>query len=367
MIFFLHGCIAGVWVPNVPLAKERLEVGTGIFGLALLCMALGAVVAMPLAGALINRFGSAPMTRVTGLWFGLMLLGPALAPDLLTFCIALLVFGAGMGSMDVSMNSHGIAVEKRLGRPVMSSLHGIFSLGATAGAGAGALLIKPLGALGFTAGIICLYALALLAAQRQLLEAEADRGLSGTSFGWPTRASIGLGLLCFLALMSEGAVLDWAAIHLRQTFALDASRAALGFGLFSAGMTVSRLSGDWLRSRTGAVSLLRTSALLSALGFAAALLAPGPELAIAAYLFAGLGLGNLAPVLFSGGGQVEPEAPGRGIAAVTTLGYAGFLIAPPLIGLTAEVTGLAVALSFTVFASLTVAVFAGAGAAADGK
>ena len=363
--FFLHGLLIGAWVPHIPLAKERLDVGPAVFGLALLAIAGGAVCGMPVTGALINRFGSARVTAVTGILFCLAFFGPIFAPTLGSFIAAGFVMGIVIGSMDVAMNAHGIAVEKLLKRPTMSMFHGGFSIGGMAGAFLGAALLHQFGPVA-EAGITAAICLALqLAAIRFLLPASVDKGLSGSHFAWPTGATIGLGLLCFLALMIEGSILDWGAIMMREKFAVDAAFAALAFGFYQGGMSVARLTGDWLRQKFGAVRLVTVSALMAAAGTAVALAAPTPWLAMAAFVFAGLGIGNVAPVLFAGGGRLEPEAPGRGIAAVTTLGYAGFLAGPPLIGFAAEVTTLPLALGLTVLAALVIAGFARMVDAAD--
>lgn len=363
--FLLHGILVGAWVPHIPLAKERLDVGPGVFGLALLAFAGGAVCAMPVAGALINRFGSAALTTITGLLFCLTFLGPILAPTLPTFIVAGFFLGMTIGSMDVSMNAHGIAVEKALKRPTMSMLHAGFSIGGTIGAFMGAALLKAYGELAQALIIAGLCAAIQLASARFYLQADVDKGLSGSHFAWPTRATIGLGLLCFLALMVEGSILDWAAIMMRQKFEIDAGFAALGFGFYQAGMAGARLTGDWIRLRVGAVRMVLWSAILAAGGTALALSAPSPYLALAAFVFAGLGLGNIAPVLFAGGGRLEPDAPGRGIAAVTTLGYSGFLLGPPLIGFVAQVTDVNTALYITVAAAIIIAIFARSVRAAD--
>ena len=226
-------------------------------------------------------------------------------------------------------------------------------------------MIKPLGANVFTLGMEALCLLMVFAAWRFMLPADEDKGLSGSHFAWPTAATISLGLLCFLALMTEGAILDWAAIHLRQTFALDASSAGLGYSLFSTGMMVSRFAGDALRASHGSIPLVRWSAGLTIAGLAGALALPSAPFAIIAYTLAGIGIGNIAPVLFAGGGRAEPDAPGRGIAAVTTLGYAGFVAGPAIIGLTAEVTGLTFALGLMIPAALIIALAATAASAAD--
>jgi MFS family permease len=364
-IFLLHGVMVGSWVPHIPLAKERLEVGPGMFGLALLAFAGGAVTAMPLAGALINRFGSAHTTVAAGALFCLAFMAPVLAPSLLTFVIAGYLVGAFIGSMDVAMNSHGIAVERTLKKPIMSMLHGGFSIGGMIGAFIGAWSLKYVGEFTHIAsiGVICLAL--LLASSQFLLPASTDKGLSDSHFGWPTKATIGLGLLCFLALMSEGSVLDWGAIYFTQKFSVDAGTAALAYGFFSAGMAASRLTGDWLRQTFGAVQMVVTSALLTAVTLAFAISVSSFTIAVVAFTFAGIGIGNIAPVLFAGGGRLEPDAPGRGIAAVTTLGYAGFLAGPPLIGFTAQVTSLGEAFWLVVVACLIIAAFGSKVRAAD--
>ncbi len=363
--FLVMGLLIGAWVPHVPLAKERLDVGPGVFGLALLAIAGGAVLAMPTAGVLINRFGSAVMTRVTGAMLCLGFLGPVLAPTLTSFVIGGLLMGMSIGSMDVSMNAHAIAIEKARRRPVLSMLHGIYSLGCVCGAFLGGYLILELGGprQAFIMAALCL--VLHLAASRFLLPGSVDKGLSGSHFAWPTRATIGLGLLCYLALMIEGSVIDWAAILMREKFLVEAGIAALCFATYQGGMALARFTGDWIRLKVGAVPMVFASALLTALGTAAGLLAPSPLLAILAFTFAGLGIGNIAPVMFAGGGRLEPTAPGRGIAAVTTLGYTGFLSGPPLIGFVAQVTNLNAALFLTVAAALIIAMFARAVKAAD--
>ncbi|WP_119269412.1 MFS transporter [Taklimakanibacter deserti] len=365
LTFFVHGTILGSWIPLIPLAKERLAVGPGIFGLALLAIAIGAIISMPLSGVLINRFGSARVTTTAGVVFCLAFILPPMMPDLWTFLPAALIFGAAIGSMDVAMNAHGIAVEKALRRPTMSLLHAGFSIGAMTGSLWGALLLRLIGETGhvFLSSAVCF--LVFLLTIRFYLPTTIDKGLSGEGFVWPTRATIGLGLLCFLALMAEGAVVDWSGLMLLERFALDASTAALGFAAFAAGMSFSRLLGDWMRMKIGAARLVRWSALLMAAGLALALVIPSVPIAIVALAFAGIGIGNAAPILFAGGGRLEPSAPGRGIAAVTTLGYAGFLAGPPLIGFVAELTGLTMALGLVVLASLVIAASARAAGAAD--
>ncbi len=363
--FLIHGILLGAWVTQIPLAKVRLDTGLGAFGLALLSFAAGAVLAMPVAGALINRYGSAVVTLIAGIGFSLFIFGPSFAPSIPLFVLGGVLLGASVGSMDVAMNAHGLGVEKALKRPVMSGYHGAFSVGAALGTIGGAWLLDRVGSFTQLAIISILSILGLLICARHYLAADADKGLSGSHFAWPTKATIGLGLLCFLALMIEGSVADWGALMLQERYAAATATAAMAFGFYQCGMAVSRFAGDWLRATYGAVPMVVYSAILTAVGTAAALYLPGLWTSLVAFTIAGIGVGNLAPVLFAGGGRLEPDAPGRGIAAVTSLGYAGFLAGPPLIGMVADQVTLQHALMITVGAALIIAVFAKGVAPAD--
>ena len=364
-LFLLHGTMVGSWVPHIPLAKERLDVGPAVFGLALLAIAAGAVTAMPLTGAMINRYGSSRVALVAGVLFCLAFTGPVVSPTLLPFVIMGYLLGAFIGSMDVAMNAHGIAVERALKSPIMSMLHGGFSMGGMVGAFLGAWALRYVGE--FThialAGAACL--VLLLVSVLFLLPRTIDKGLSDTHFGWPTKATIGLGLLCFLALMAEGSILDWSAIYFTAEYKVDAGTAGLAYAFFSGGMAASRFTGDWLRLKFGAVHMVVASALLTAVSIALAVSVSSFLTAVIAFTFAGIGIGNVAPILFAGGGRLEPEAPGRGIAAVTTLGYAGFLAGPPLIGFAAQLTSLGQAFWLIVLAALVIAMFGSRVQAAD--
>ncbi len=356
--FLWAGVLVGAWVPHIPLAKDRLQVGTGVFGLALLAIAVGAVASMPFTGALINRFGSARMTLVGGLIFAVGFMGPIFAPTLALFVLGAVIMGLGMGSMDVSMNAHGLAVEKALGRPIISGLHAAWSVGCTAGAFAGSWLMAQTSPAIEAIVAMVVFALALCFTAQYFLPSDADKGLSESHFGWPTRATVALGSLCFLALMVEGSVADWAGIFTKERFAIDVAQATFAFAFYQGGMSLSRFAGDALRAKFGAVNVVVASAVLAAVGMGCALLAPNLWLAFLGYAAGGIGIGNLAPVLFAGGGRLEPEAPGRGIAAVVSMGYAGFLAGPPLIGFVAQVSTLQIGLSLTVVAALIIAIFA---------
>jgi len=363
--FFVNGVIVGTWAAHIPLVESRLAISHATLGTALLAMAAGALIAMPLTGSAIQRLGSATMTRGATIALLFLLPLPLVAPSPLLLMLALFLFGAGNGIMDVSMNAHGVMVERRLDRAIMSSLHGMWSLGGLVGASLATLLLPVLPPLAQALVTLAGLAIAGIIAISFLLPSSADSGNGTVAFAWPSRATVALGALCFLCMVSEGAMHDWSGLHLKGRFALGAGLAATGFAAFSAAMATCRFAGDALRSRFGAVVLVRWSAFLAAAGMALVVTAPWAPLAVAGFALVGLGLANLVPVFFGAAGRIPGQGAGGSIAAVATVGYTGFLLGPPVIGVVADFAGLGRALGLIVVACLAIALTAGAVARAD--
>lgn len=357
--FFVNGVVIGTWAAQIPLVEERLEISHSTLGMALLVMALGALFAMPLTGPVIARFGSAAVTRIATPTLLAAFPLALLAPRLGLLLPAVFFFGAANGVMDVAMNAHGVTVERRLGRPVMSSFHGMWSLGGLAGAGLAAVLLSAMPPVAQALLTVALVSAIAFAALSFLLHTNTDGGNIGTSIALPNKATLGLGVLCFLSMTAEGAVLDWGALHLRGSLGVGPGLAATGFAAFSACMAASRLSGDWLRGRFGAVALVRCSGYLAAGGLVIALTVPWPLPAIAGFALVGLGLANLVPVFFGAAGRIPGPTPGAAIAALATIGYSGFVVGPPFIGVVADATSLTLALDLIVLACLAIALAAG--------
>lgn len=361
LVFLANGAVLAGWAPLVPLAKARLGLDEGQLGLVLLALGAGAILAMPLAGPLIARHGSRAVSIAAGLAFAalLPLLGAPL-PGAPLLAVALFAFGAANGLMDVAMNAQAVAVEAKGTRPIMSSIHGIFSIGGLLGAVSVSLLLRaglPPAAAALALGAA---AMALLAAQaRALLPRAEDRPGDGHGFALPRGPVLAFGLLCFIMLLAEGSMIDWSAVYLAQQRGMEVSLAGLGFGAFSVAMAAARLSGDALNARLGPVRLLRGGALLAALGLAVAVLLPQAWAALLGFVLVGLGIGNAVPLLFSAAGRLPGVAPGTAIAAVATLGYAGLLAGPALIGFAARLTSLPVALAGVALLVLAVAAWAG--------
>ncbi|UPG72631.1 MFS transporter [Roseomonas gilardii subsp. gilardii] len=359
LVFFANGFGYGAWAGNIPSIKLGLGLSDGALGLALLGMAIGAILAMPLTGQVSARWGSHRLTAASGLAFALVLALVPQAGGLATLVLGLMLLGAGNGVMDVSMNTHATLVERGWGAAIMSSFHAAFSLGGLAGAGLAGLLLAaghaaPLN-LAVSGALVALCVLLAMPWLRVEGHAPSVPEEGGHGLALPNRATLGLGVIALLALVTEGAVGDWSALYLAVETAAPAGLAALGFAGFSLAMTAGRLGGDAVVRRLGSAPVLRLGALLSAAGFVLMLAVPSPELAIAGLVLVGLGLSNVFPVLFSAAGRIPGVSPGMGVAMVATMGYGGLLGGPPLLGFLAQVSGLRLALCLLVLTSLAIA------------
>jgi predicted MFS family arabinose efflux permease len=356
--FAVNGAMIGTWVAHIPWLQDHLDVSKATIGLCLLCMAAGALVSMPLTGQLLDRRSSGSVTRAATLIFCLMLPLPLLATSPYMLGAVLFVFGAANGAMDVSMNAHGVAVERELPKPIMSSLHGGWSLGGFASSGiaaaAGSAGLDPR-VESLIAGVALWLAAALWITGR--LGSASSHSEGGSGFALPSRAVFLIGALCFLAMMTEGAIADWSGIYLRQDLGASAAAAATGFTGFSLGMAIARLGGDVLNERLGAGPLLRGGMALVAVALGGVLLIGEAVPAVVGFALCGLGIANAVPLLFSAAGRLDP--PGPSLAATFTVGYTGFIVGPPVIGFLADRMGLPETLSLLVLAALAVAALGG--------
>ena len=347
-VFFLNGFGYGSWVPRLAEIKDRLDLSEGQLGLALFMAAVGALFAMPLTGALAGRHGSRAATTLTVALYGLAVPGLALAPGLVGLGLALLAVGAASGALDVSMNAQGVAVERRYRRPIMSSLHGMFSLGAMAGAGATGLVAGSLDLFPHFLGVGALVVAVGLFACRPMLPSSDEEGAKGPGFVRPRLGVLLPGVVALCALLSEGAIGDWSAVYLSGSLGAGTTLAATAFAAFSLAMAVGRFAGDRLVARVGGDVVVRAGGALAAAGLAATLLADQPVVAVIGFALVGAGLSCTFPVVLSAAARNPEMPPSAAIAAVCTLGYLGFLVGPPAIGGLAELIGLPAALGLVV-------------------
>jgi fucose permease len=281
--------------------------------------------------------------------YGLSLPGLALAPGPLWLGAALWFLGASAGALDVSMNAQGVTVERHHWRPVMSSLHGMFSLGGMAGAAAtGMIATLEVALLPHFVAIAALVCALGVAACRPMLPAAIEAGAEGPGFARPSLRILLPGIVALAALLSEGAMADWSAVYLSGNLGASTTSAAAAFAAFSMMMAAGRFTGDRLVARLGGDAVVRGGGALAALGLGLTLLIGHPLLAVIGFGLVGAGLSCTFPVVLSSAARTPGLPPSAAIAAVCTVGYFGFLLGPPLIGGLAELIGLPGALGLVV-------------------
>jgi MFS family permease len=363
-MFFADGAIFGTWVSRVPAIEAHVHARTGPLGLALLGIAVGALLSRQVAGQLVVRMGSRAIARIGIASCCAMLPLPALAANVTVLGIALIGFGAALGVLDVSINANAVAVQDQMGRPVMSSFHGIYSVGGLTGSAAGGRAAAA-GASPFLHFFLVavILACATLLASAWLLPPSDDMARKPeTTRGWarlPPQYRFALFLLGFVGLCSmvgEGAVGDWGAIYMHTDLGASLSFASSGFAAYSLAMAAGRLLGDRSVARWGALRVITRSAAVAGTGFAVALLIGTPAAAICGFTILGLGLSSVIPVTFSMAGRLGEEVAGPAITVVSSIAVMGSLAGPPVIGFVAEVVGLPAALGL-----VSILAFAAAG------
>jgi predicted MFS family arabinose efflux permease len=357
LAFFVAGFGMAVWAPLVPFAKARAGLDDAMLGLLLLCLGAGSILAMPLSGALAARFGCRRVLLVSTI---LICVTPpilALAADLPLLMAALFVFGAGVGSVDCVVNIQAIIVERASGRSMMSGFHGLFSVGGIVGAASVTLLLMA----GGTPLIATLAAAAIILVTmiwaRSGLLSYGGHG-DGPAFAIPHGVVLFIGILCFIVFLTEGAMLDWSAVFLTSLRDLDAAHAGIGYAVFAATMTAGRLTGDRFVRHFGAIRIVVAGGLLAASGLVLASLISGSIAALAGFALVGAGCSNIVPVLFTAVGRQQTMPEHVAVPAISTLGYAGILTGPALIGFVAHASSLQFA--FLLIAGLLVGVAASA-------
>lgn len=353
--FFVPGFAIACWAPLVPFAKARAGLDDAMLGVLLLCLGLGSLLSMPLAGMLAARHGCRPVMLVTVLMMVMTLPLLAVASTPLSIGIVLLIFGAGIGAMDCVMNIQAVVVERESGRAMMSGFHAFYSIGALVGAalvtlllsiGAGALLATFVVA----AGVVAITA----SSSRWWRRERAQQGEA--SFALPRGVVIVIGAVCFISFLAEGSMLDWSAVFLHDVRGVELAHAGWGFVAFNIAMTATRLFGDRLVNRLGPSAAVLVGGLLACAGFMLATLVPGFSVALLGYALVGIGCANIVPVMFSLAGRQTRMPESVAIPAVTTMGYAGVLLGPAAIGFIAQQWSLQAAFLIAAVALAVVAV-----------
>jgi predicted MFS family arabinose efflux permease len=340
--FFVAGFAGAAWASLVVFAKLRTGLNDAGLGGLLLCLGVGSIIAMPIAGALSARFGCRRVIIVGGVLICVTLPLLATVSAIPLLIAALVIFGAGVGAIDCVVNIQAIIVERANGRAIMSGFHGLFSLGGILGA-AGVSTLLSLGAspLAATLCVVAVIAVALILGGPGLL--PFGSASDGPPFAIPRGIVLFIGILCFIVFLTEGSVLDWSAVFLTTMRGMKPSYGGLGYAAFALTMTGGRLTGDIIVRRLGGPRVITLGGLCAASGLALATLVPVWEAALLGYALVGAGCSNIVPVLYSEVGRQTTMPEHIAVPAISTLGYAGILAGPAAIGFVAHATSLSVA------------------------
>jgi len=362
LIFAVNGFLYANWVARLPRLQEIYHLDHGQLGLVLLAGSIGALVAMPLTGKIIVKTGSHRITMIMLFLFCLFVPLIPITPNIYTLWIILFAIGASSGSLDVAMNAQAVLVEQRLRKPVMSSFHATFSAGMMLGAGSGALFTYF--NVSYFVHLLIVMAISLVVAfrVRHFLIPDLREAAQEHEEGQASRnillhpALLSLGLIAFCCMLGEGAMADWTTIYLEKVSLVDRDWSPLGLVAFSTAMMIGRLLGDGARERLGDSRLVQGSALVAITGLSLALVYPVIWTGMLGFFLVGIGLATIVPIAYSTAGNIPGLSPGVGISMVTSIGYAGFLVGPPVIGFLSDWQGLRFGMTFVLFLFLVMLV-----------
>ena len=348
-IFFVNGFGAATWAPLVPVLRARLSITEDTLGILLLCIGIGSLLAMPIAGTVASKFGCRKVLTTAGVIFPLILLLVCNISNLSSAAVLLLLFGMVMGCLDVVMNIQAVIVEKAAGRRMMSGMHAMWSIGGFVGAGLFGIWVGMLNLTPFTSTIIAAVIMLLILSLFAKYFLSTGGESSGSIIAIPRGIVVFFGVITGIAYLVEGAIMDWSGVFLTTARGFDISLAGVGFTMFSAAMLTMRLIGDRLVQTIGQRAVVLIGSVISFIGFMLLIFAEPQSLLYAGFFLIGIGSANIVPVFFSLIGKQKVMPVNMAVPAVSTLGYAGILIGPAVIGFLAQQTSLFVAFGVLAF------------------
>lgn len=352
LVFASDSLLFGSWVAHIPYVKEKLHLSDAELGLTLFAMPVGLLVMNPLTGWVIAKLGEARACFWSAVGLTLAVCIPLNAPNPFVLAIGLFLMGLNAALINVAMNTSATNLERAQGIVIMSSCHGMWSLGGLLGSGiAGAVIalhVSPPVHIAMMAGLILLMTFLLQPMLAQIPSSSRTESgeKTGSSFVRPNLDLLLMILIGLALAMGEGAAFDWSAVYLRETLGASSQIAALGFASFSFTMTGFRFLGDAIIPKIGAKRWLQIGGVLAAAGLLFAIAFPYPATALIGFGLLGAGCSLGAPVLYSASLRVPGIPPAAGLATFATFSFIGFLAGPPIIGFVAEAFGLCYGLGF---------------------
>lgn len=353
--FLVQGLCFSTWASRIPTVQQKMHLSETELG----GVPVGLIVSLPITGWLVAKHGSRTMTVLAVLSYSgaLPLLG--LAQNVPQLLAALVVFGFGSNMANISVNTQGVGVEAIYGKSILATFNGIWSLAGFVGAALGTAMIgwgiAPLQHFTIMALVIWL-GVALM--RPYLVPADAPSPADQPLFVLPDKSLMLLGVLAFCSLLSEGTMFDWSGVYFKKIVLAEKAQVGLGFSAFMAMMATGRFFADWFTDKFGRARTLQLSGTLTTVGLALAVAFPTLLIASIGFMLVGLGVSSVVPLVYSAAGKSRTMPAGVALAAVSTVGFAGFLLGPPLIGLVAGATSLRVSFAIIAVMGLAVAVLA---------
>jgi MFS family permease len=349
--FMNLGFAAGAWGVHLPSVKSHFALDERTLSLVLLATSLGSLLTLTIAGRVVGRLGARGTSVIAGWGFCLVLGLSLFVPSVWLLLPLMVVFGASESVFDVSINAEGTTLETLSGRSVMSGFHGMFSLGAMIGAGAAALMIRAAVPAPLQLGIIgSAIAVSILLASRGMLASHPVADGAQSHFTWPRGTLLMIGALICFGMLAEGVMFNWSVLYVTQELHAPQERAALAYVAFAGATAAMRFVGDAVRDRVSERTMLLAGPITAAIAMLLVLLAARPWAAMAGFALVGAGLATVVPILYNAATRVPGVSRAAAIASVSSIGYVGFMIGPPIIGAIAHATTLTVAMGTLVVA-----------------
>lgn len=356
-LFFLHGLCFSTWGARIPAIQEMHSLSESALGSVLLALALGSICSMPLAAILVSKFGSRSVLSFAIILYAAVLITLGLATSVPVLMLLLALFGSASNMVNVSLNTQAVDIEAIYKKPIMASLHGLWSAAGFVGAATGALMIgwgiEPFRHFILIFSLITLGA--ILSSRSLIPDKEKSPTVVRNSFKLPDRSILILGLIAFLSMLCEGAMFDWSGIYFKKVVLAEGAWVGAGYVAFMTTMAGTRFVADSFQERFGIKTVLRISGFLIFLGLMISVLFPFLYSALLGFLLVGCGVSAVVPLAFSEAGKSQSMNPSSAIAAVSTIGFFGFLIGPPLIGWIAGASNLRFSFALIALMGLSIA------------
>ena len=358
--FFIQGICFASWAARIPTIQQKLSLSEAELGTVLLALPAGLMLSLPLAGWLVAKGGSQRVMIAAAVFYTLSMLSLGLVESVFQLVMCLFAFGLMGNLLNISVNTQAVGVEALYKRSIMASFHGIWSLAGFTGAAVGTFMIgSDVNMLQHYIYIALFVLLVGLVSFRFTLAEDTNQKKDQPIFAKPDKSLLILGIIAFCCMLCEGAMFDWSGVYFKKVVNADSAWVGAGFTAFMSTMAAGRFVADWFTSRFGLKVILQLSGILISLGLGIAIVFPALPTAIAGFLLVGFGVSSVVPLVYSAAGKSKVLSPGVALAAVSTIGFLGFLIGPPLIGIVAGFSSLQVSFSIIALMGLLIVALSG--------